>query len=166
MKKYWIYYYKKTNELYAYTDNKKFAKEFERVRDMDKFEIISEEIDKEMINQLAREYQNKYLKKYPIKIYDKKNLKWMDSELLVTVEESIGIQNIAIQQMQETLYKHCWDDPYIFKKKIYDALEVLGYNKIYYTYIMAQTGMYEDTDLNITSDELGIFIRYYGKTLK
>ena len=120
MKKYWIYYLKSTNEIYAYTDNKKYAKEFERIRDMNKFKIIQEEIDKDLINHLAREYQNNYLKKMPIKIYNKKKLEWIESEILVTMSESIGMQNIATQLMHETLYKYCWDDPYVFKSKIYN----------------------------------------------
>ena len=125
-----------------------------------------ETIDKNTLNLLVANYQNNYLKMLPIKMYDKKKLEWIDSQILVTNDEAISIQNISAQLMCDTIYRYCWDDPYIFKNKIYKALKVLGYTKIYNSITCAMSGMYKDEDINIKPDELGIFIHYYGKTLK
>lgn len=164
--KYWIYYHKKSNSLYAYTDNKKYAKEFEKMRDMEKFDIVSEEIDQNTLNYLAKNYQGKYLKKIPIKIYDMKNKLWFDSDIIVTIDESLGIQNASTHLMYETLYKYCWDNPYIFKDKIIKALDILEYTKVYNHILNGSFYPEEDNNIKIKPDELGIFIHYYGKTLK
>lgn len=164
--KYWIYYLKETKELYAYTDNKKFAKEFESDRDMNKFKKISCNIDSEEVNGLAKYHQSKYLKKSSIKIYDKKTMKYFNSYIIITIEEEVTIQNTAIQLMYDSIYKYCWDNPYIFKDKIIKALSVLEYVNIYNQMSLSQTGQYEDNQINIKPDELGIFIHYYGNTMK
>ena len=51
--KYWIYYIKNDNdtppELYAYTDDKSLAKEFEISRDMNRFIKVKKELSKEEV---------------------------------------------------------------------------------------------------------------------
>ena len=68
--------------------------------------------------------------------------------------------------MYETLYKYCWDNPYIFKDKIIKALDILEYTKVYNHILNGSFYPEEDNSIKIKPDELGIFIHYYGKTLK
>ena len=50
--KYWLYYLKDEEDtrLYAYTDNKEFAKSFEQERDMKLFTRVKKKISKEEVN--------------------------------------------------------------------------------------------------------------------
>lgn len=47
--------------LYAYTDKKKYARQFMEERNMDMFRVVKKKIDKERINFLASEYGRNYL---------------------------------------------------------------------------------------------------------
>ena len=164
--KYWIYYLKETDYLYAYTDNKKYAKEFEKFRDMDKFIKLTREISSDIVNELAKEHQEKYLKKSKIDIYDKKTMKWFKSHLILTMEEELTINNTAIQILYDTLYRYCWDNPYVFNKKIIKALDTLEYTKIYNQINQDSENSDIDQEIKIKPDQLGIFIHCYGKTIR
>lgn len=164
--KYWIYYFKDTNEIYAYTDNKKYAKEFELDRNMDKFIKIRKDILPEEVNYLARHYQGKYLTKAKIKIYDKKTMKWFDSFLIMTLEEEITVQNKSVQLLYDSIYTYCWQDPYVFNEKIYKALDKLEYVNIYNQISSAQSNCYIENEIKLKPDELGIFVHYYAHTLR
>lgn len=164
--KYWFYYLKKTNELYAYTDNKNYAKEFENMRNMKKFKRVVDDISTDELRQLVEEYKNKYLIKTKMDVYDKNSKEWFKQDIILTSVESITIQNTEAHLLYKNIYSNCWDDPYIFKSKVHKALETLEYVNVYQNYIMAHSGLYQEDELNIKIDKLGIFIRCYGKTLK
>ena len=122
MYKYYLYYF--NDELYAYTDNKEYAKEFEKIRDMKKFIRIKREITREDVNILAGEEQGKYLVSQTFTIYDEERMSWFESEFIITQLERTGINNIAVQVMNEDLYKYCWDSPpSIVNDKIINALK-------------------------------------------
>ena len=167
--KYWLYYY--DDELYAYTDNKSYAKSFERDRDMNKFIKRKKEITREDVNMLAREEQDKYLLSNKIDIYNKEKMTWFEAEFVMTQMERTTINNIAVQVMNEDLYKYCWNTPFIFNNKIIKALELLQYNTLHrqLTY-STRSGEYPaefcDEIIHIKPDMLGIFLHYFGKTMK
>lgn len=160
--KYWLYYLKENNEIYAYTDNKEYAKLFENDRDMTLFNKIKKEISKNEINYLAREYQNCYLKDVSLKIFDKSKQKWFDGNIIMTGEEYLSVTSAEIQLMEVELYQHCWDNPIKFKDKIIKALEILEYNNVYRSIVSTD----ENIKINIKVDPLGIFLHYYGKSMK
>ena len=168
MYKYWIYYL--NEEIYAYTDNKEYAKIFESNRNMKLFKKVKMEISKEGVNYLAKEFQEAVLVNMPIDIYDKETHTWIKSNIIVTNMEKITILNVSIQIMNEDLYKFCWFSPYPFNNKIIKALHILEYDKI--NSILTNSKLdqfsddYYDDEINIKADMLGIFIHYYGRTLK
>lgn len=164
--KYWIYLLKDNDTLYAYTDNKSHAKLFERDRDMRKFTKIKKSLCKQEVNYLANEYQNGYLKEIKIPIYDKTNEKWFDGIFIMTAEEYFSLTLAEVQLMESDLYKHCWDHPGLFNDDIVKALEVLEYNNVY-RQLTATTGNYiNNIEIKVKPDLLGLFLRYYGKTMK
>lgn len=164
--KYWIYYLKDKDEPYAYTDNKSYAMLFEVDRDMSQFKKIKKNMSKEEINYLAREYQNNFLKEVSLRIFDKMKECWFTGSFIMTAEESFTINLVEIQLMESELYQHCWEHPGKFKEKIYKALEVLEYNNVYRQITHTISDGEEDPKINVKPDSLGIFLHYYGKTMK
>lgn len=167
--KYWIYYLKDTDEPYAYTDNKSYAKLFESDRDMKLFNRIKKIVNKEEINYFAKEFQNKILNEYELKIFDKHRKRWMTGKFIFTVDEYITISNAEIQFTEVYICQHCWYNPCVFNTKIFKALEILEYNNVYRyltTTVTDDNCDYYDTGIKIKPDLLGIFLYYYGKTMK
>jgi hypothetical protein len=169
--KYWLYYLDK--ELYAYTDNKVYAEKFEAIRDMDKFKKEKYKISREDVNYLAKEYQELILEPIEFTIDNKDTGDKFTGELIVTRMEKITMSNISVQLLEEERYKHCWIlNPVIFKKKIYKALKQLMYVDSF-KYISNTEdlddimGIYEeDEPCKLEPDYLGIFLRYYGNTIR
>jgi len=167
--KYWFYYL--DGELYAYTDKKEYAKIFEEERDMTRFRKRKEEITRDELNFLARDYQSNYLEKFDIEAFDRENDEIFESFLVITGIERITITNASIQIQNEDLYKYCWDTPHgIFKTKIIKALEILQYNVLHRQITCAtNTGEWPaeyDDNIKLKPDMIGIFCHYYGKTLR
>lgn len=161
--KYWIYYIKDKDVPYAYTDNKDYAKAFEQNRDMDMFKRIKKDISKQEINRLAREYQNGLLTKVDLDVYDKANESWFTWTFIMTADEYFSLTLAEVQLMESFLYKHCWEHPGKFKNKIIKALEVLEYNNVNrYLSLKSDTNV----EIRVKPDLLGIFLHYYGKTMK
>ena len=164
--KYWLYYLKLDNEdteLYAYTDNKEFAKSFERERDMSLFNKVKKKLSKGELNYLAREYQNCYLKKVEMKMYDKKNHIWLYGDFVMSTTEHLTVTSSAIKLSECDIYRYCWFNPYIFKDNIIKSLEILEYANIYRH---NESNDYKSHKINLKPDELGIFLHYFGKTMK
>lgn len=167
--KYWFYYF--DNKLYAYTDNKERAIEFEQERDMTQFKRKKKNITKKLVNSLARDDELRYLYliKMNLNIYNKDTLRWMDGSLITTMMEKITVENVSAQLMSDTLFNLVdWNvNPSIFKHKIYKALDDIGYVHLYNQMtVITDTGEYEDGQIKIEPDELGIFLHYFGKTMK
>lgn len=165
--KYWIYYLRDgtDNEIYAYTDNKEYAELFELDRNMSMFTCIKKKIGIDEINFLAREYQNCYLKEMKMRIFDKSKSKWINAVYITTVSEYLTVTTASISLIESDIYEHCWYNPGIFKKNIFKALEVIEYNNVYR---QITSNVYDDneTEINIKPDMLGIFLYYYGKTMR
>lgn len=162
--KYWIYYEKETDEPYAYTDNKTYAMLFELDRDMGIFKRVKKIMTKDEINYLAKEYQNRFLKLVELDIYDKSKEKWFKGSIAMTADEYFTLTMAEIQLMESYLYQHCWEHPAKFKNKIIKALEVLEYNNVYRH--ITECGNDKHTEIKVKPDLLGIFLHYYGKSMK
>jgi len=162
--KYWIYYLKDEDKLYAYTDNKEYANAFELDRDMKLFKKIKKVMTKDEIRYLAQEFQNSVLKEVQLDIFDKDRERWFKGTFVMTSEEYFTITLIEVQLMESELYQHCWDNPWKFKIKIFKALEVLEYNNVYRQ--ISATADNKPAEIKVKPDLLGIFLRYYGNTMK
>lgn len=164
--KYWFYYINDNDNyysLYAYTDNKDLVESFEMFRDMNKFKIKKSKISKEEVNYLAREEMGKYLKFSTLEVYDKETKCFGSMQTALTMNEETTIHNLINNINCGMLCRYCWIDPLIFNDDLLYNLYILRYTD-YNEYISSKK---DNKNLpSIRADELSIFIRYFGKTLK
>lgn len=164
--KYWFYYLKDDKTLYAYTDQKELARKFESTRDMNIFYKIKKVISKDALNSLAEEYQNKYLNEYELNTYDT-NTGYKCKVYIVMTQEEYMTVLASDAGILVGLNSHCFYDPRIFKDEIQEAL-----NEIYYKYFFTSISsgkaiLYEfDENVNLTIDQLGVFLAFYGLYMK
>lgn len=161
---YWIYYH--DNEIYAYTDNKSYAEQFEDFRDMKKFKRVKKELSKEEVNYLAKEYQCLYLKEYSFDVYDKENEDNYPFEIVITSMEEINVNNNTMQ-VRVNLSTDTFDlNPKYFNKDIQKALYIIGYLTIYEeNQLPFQNDSLENRIVPVP-DQLSIFISLYGWSIK
>lgn len=139
--KYWFFYIKpeylhlvcteeKDSLLYAYTDNKEYAKIFKEQRDMTKFFTMKKEIDKDEVNYLAKYFMREYLIKKDVKT--KSNgigSKVIDYELILTKTEENIVQCTSSKVLMVDLWSYAWLNPYIFDKEYVKALTNIGFTE-------------------------------------
>lgn len=163
--KYYFYYF--DNELYAYTDNKTFSKQFELYRDMKKFVKVIKKINKEEVNILAKENKDKYISSYKFFIFNRKNGSGFEILIPLTFVEKISLTNTAIQLKEIDIYKYCWIPSYIFNSKIRKALSVLYYDNLNKhissdgTEILYLPKYFSGLEI----DYFSLFVRLFGFTL-
>lgn len=173
---YWFFYLLEKNEdgliinqsLYAYTPDKKLAKEFKKYRNMDMFYVMKKSLHKNEVNSLAREYQNLILKRHQLETVDRKTGYELTSELVMSKEEILCVCNKANSLILKDIYIHCWNSPYLFNKEIFKALKVLQYVSIHDVIEneVVDVPFYHYDQSSIKPDELSIFLRLFGKTIK
>lgn len=168
--KYWLFYLKTNDdleyELYAYTNNKEFALEFEKSRDMSKFVKKKKKISKDEVNFLARNYQSNILQRIILKTSNMKN-EIIETEIIGTMIEQITVTNEATKFMICGIYENCYINPYYLNQELYEALEILEYVSIFDC--MNLTGYNKPSkgfNPKIVADELSIFIHNFGKSMK
>jgi len=168
--KIWNFYMKdknnpnKINDLYAFTDNKSIAKEFQDERNMDLFICTKEILSHEEFMKLSMDYSDCRLRVCTLPIYNKKTFNKYETDYAVTLAEHCSIFTHANIYMD--LYNHCWINPLIFNDDLYNALTILQYTNIYQNIISQKSYPVENANINLKPDHLGIFIHLYGKTLK
>lgn len=165
--KYWFFYSKDTNEIYAYTDNKNLADGFEKQRDMNKFIKIKKKISRSLVNDLAKDYNGEYLLDKYLRSYDHDTKEVNDCNIIMTNIEWITVSSIGFSFVNEDIYKYCWLSPYVFNDDVFNALKYIGYNDLHNVLVRTV----EDDNTNdpydyIMADDLGIFLKYYGKTMR
>ena len=163
-------------ELYAITNNKKFAEKFMKERDMDKFVMKCTKETKEEYAEFANNNLTLVLgmRTYLTKMLDSNNnYRTKDVDILSTEyeEQSCDSDFITMDIMTEGEWEYA--PPYnIYKNKIIKALRKLEYVSSYKlyrseydaTFIDPNDDDYSAPDLWI--DELGIFLRTFGGTFK
>lgn len=164
--KYYLFYYIGDEEdadgsLYAYTDNHHLYKIFKRDRDMTKFRCKIQYLTKEEIRYMAEEYKDLYLIIRTLKFVNRESGKCFNADMVMTDCESMTVHVKSSSLLLQELPLHCWINPRIFNKKIYKVLHDIGYIS-FYNSIHGK----EDEDIKVIPDEVAIFIKLYGKTLK
>lgn len=152
--KYWLYYEKDSNELYAYTDQKELMEEFDIHRDLQQFHKVTKKISRDEVNFLAKDYQGLYLVKKSLLTYNKKTDEMVSVPMLLTMNEYM-ITSASIVNILNNLSALCWYDLEIFREEIQDALHVLRYDDFH-------SLAYHE----ICIDELNIFLSIYGSVMK
>lgn len=164
MKKYKYYFYYTNGDeyrLYAYTDRKEIAEAFEIYREPSMFIKKKANITREEANSLAKgNKKSLYLNMENFPTYDKNTNNRYTLRMSITMIESITISRdeYAIQSGIYFVGNMFWDY-HIFNDNIINALEIVRYN-------MEYRAAKVDRGMPATPDRLGIFIKYFGKTLR
>lgn len=174
MRKFWFFYYKDPKQpnvlydedIYAWTDDKRLAKQFQKERNMDLFTLVKEELNYTDQRIIGEEYTDCLLEPYEMAMYNKDKTKRFVVTFALTKEEVTTINVSSMSLLVKNVYGNCWQNPIIFNDKLYEALEVLEYTKIYYNIISKNMYPMENDDIHLKPDIFSIFIRNYGKTLK
>lgn len=174
--KYWFFYIKpeyihlvcteeKDSLLYAYTDNKEYAKIFKNQRDMDKFFMMKKEIDREEVNYLAKYFMREYLIKKEVKTKTGGiGSKVVNFELIITKTEDIIIQSSSSRVLLVDIWKCAWLNPYIFTEKYLNALTEIGLKDRFDILNSWKTSNKEINKIgeNVQPDLLSTFIKEFG----
>lgn len=172
--KYWLIYLKSADvdvelELYAYTDNKKYMKQFQLERNMKRFIVIKKFLTKEEVHMLAEHYNQLYLMKFEGKTRVDAKDYIREFSIIVTKEEHQNIISVCADVIMCKILAFVEYDPRYFKEKYLKALAVSGYNSIY-MYITGYSNYEEETSFDDVTQEfepdyLSAFFNIYSELL-
>ena len=161
--RYWLYYYKKDKTLYAYTDDKKIAKEFEEERDMTQYSKRKEDITREDVNYLAMYYQNEILKiKEGVTKEHGIGSNTVPFHIVLTVYEDIMVTHYLTGIVEQKIPLCCWIPPVIFTKKYRCIMDAIGYTS---KWLQIEYGD-KIKVIQEKADYLSAFIQLYGDTMR
>ena len=151
-------------DLYAYTTNKKHAKEFMRIKDMDKFHMCKEKLTEKDFHELKKKRPLFELKLY---INDFTNDEKMSSSTyyrLLATQMEIVLVSREFNSILEKLYFECDGRNWLLlKNKYLEILSNMGYNYLYFVHNnQYPIGKVRD----IRMDVIQIYIRVFRSTLR
>ena len=117
-------------DLFAFTDKKKYAKKFEKQRNMNLFRKKKAYLSSGQIEFLLGNYPECDLVNLNIDIFNEKDDSSFKEEFIITKSENMEFTNKSVMA-DINIYTHCWIPPMIFKKDIREALYTLGYCDLY-----------------------------------
>lgn len=154
--KYTLFYSVDDGELYAYTDNRKFACKFRNTRKKNIFVEKRRKLTSKELRFLNEEYPGGLLKETHYKIGD------LDFPIITTTMEYVTVLNWGVQVVEQELPLITMTiSPKIFEDWVIDALDKIGYLALW-RYITNQTS----TSLPISPNYFMCFVHLYGKTLR
>lgn len=163
--------------LYAVTNEKDIAKEFKETRNMEKFIVqVSKDEPKNAIADFINSNYEMLLKRRDFTTgVIAKNGKFdlRTAKIVCTDYEYVSIcenPEILIDIAREEFWYNILP-PYIFKKKVLEALRVLEYHLWYKLYTVEFNQLIDPSDDDYSApdaqvDELACFIRFFGDTFK
>lgn len=138
--KYWIFYIKEKykddtykelyHRIYAYTDNKEYAKEFEIFHDMEKFIKKEVKLSREEVRILAMHAKKEFLQPCMLTTTSKNSNVEKIKIIITEGEQQLLIANVS-NLANTRLIKATVEVPFIFSKKVYKALYDLKYVLLY-----------------------------------
>ena len=174
--KYWIFYVKREyiedipfeylwNQIYAYTDNKEYAKQFESWHNMSKFIKREVKLTKEEIHIMTEDIMSKYLQPYRIITEGKKKKKKKILIISNRDEKRLLDSNVSMIA-NNTIIRNTIQEPHIYDYSLYKALSVLKYPQMHSGVdIQIETGMISMDDSFIAIDELAVYINIFKELL-
>ena len=153
--KYYFIFKKDGDALFAYTDNKTYIQEFTKSRNMKRFYIKKQYINRKTVNDLAANIPKKYLvcKELPTKPKGKK------ISIILTQYEYEGLICMGNDIFFNKVRQNAHINPSIFKEKYSDALIAAGYG--IYFHIWNGDLILNDIFKFISPDYVNIFIHYF-----
>jgi hypothetical protein len=118
-------YYTNDGEIYAYTDNKEYAKAFKQQRNPKKFYQKKIELTSEDLKELHNYYPESLLMEERFELGDKELI------LILAMMEHVTILNYSVQCTTVNMPVAAWVPPQIFQDDIVDVLKEIGYVNAY-----------------------------------
>jgi len=172
--KYYLYYLYDENiddnvELYAYTDNKELAKQFEKERDMNLFHKRVMKFDRSTVNNLVKYNQpnNLMLMNGYTKDIDNPGIP-VPFSLVVTEAEEMSLISSYDSFISYEIFSMARVNPFCFNKKIFNALKYIDYVYSYmYCYEPEKIeDIFPNAQYDYEFDIFGGFIKAFGKYLR
>ena len=159
--------------LYAWTDIKKYAKEFKKQRNKEKFILIKSEVSDEELSYLHNTYQDLILNRYEFNTRDIDNegcVSIKPIEIVATMFEYLSCTEDHDMVFMEDVDYWAQSLPVqCYNTKIQKALATLDYpllrNMFYGIYIGNPDGDMGYNYADLTIDELSLFIYNFQETL-
>ena len=167
--------------IYAISNDKELIKEFKNSRNMNKFIIRNIKISKEEFNSIKKKHLNYFLKKSFFKTYNMNSSLPKVVHIITTYKEELDV----FQKSDVIITSYLPDFPdemYTFNDNITEILKKLVYYNMLSFYAVEKKWQYENMiyfendigegDYEYTGDdffeidELNLFIKLYGDTLK
>ena len=174
--KYWFFYIKSEfiddvvlpqidDTLYAYTDNKDYAKKFMNTRDMSKFILKKSKISKGIVNYYADNIPDGYLVEESLPTKPKKQ----KVSIVITSLERTNLQNTINSVMLYKLWRTAIINPEVFVDRYRNILNNMGFD-IGYEYMIGNSNRLELPPnlclYPVKGDYLSAFIHLNAKILK
>lgn len=155
--------------LYAYTNNKEYAKRFRETRNMDIFIEDVKHVDKSEYNELTMNFHNRGSMLVETKLLTSHKHELTKVNMIMTQhEEDVCI--LKTDDVFEELAKYTSIQAVCFNDDVIDALNTLYYFDIMKMYSAKSLGIYNE-NFNIPKDtmivdQLQFFILKFGYTMK
>ena len=165
--KFWLFYYREeTGELtlYAFTNDKKMAKEFTRSRS-DRFYTKKFVLGRHEYNILMRQYMSCELEWFTGKMRGKDG-KAVDWTMPITYEEKLAVMRGRTTVCNEILYQSTELDVSFFREEFVEALNTLGYNDIRNYYKIGDEESYRIFREKFIPNDLAFILDKYGYTFE
>lgn len=169
--KYWIFYIKSDyvhdvykelyHHIYAYTDTKKYAAEFELMHDMKKFIKKEVRLVRQEVRLLTQHARNEFLQPFWLTTISE-DYCIDEMELILTEGEQRLLHANVSNLVNNTLIRATIGEPFIFNKKIYNALHELKY-------VLLHSGVEVDDSFmkgTLHIDEVAVYIDIFADILQ
>lgn len=162
-RKFWLFYLKETDKLYAYTSSKEYAHDFMKTRNMSKFILSKETLTPDETNDLYRIHLNKILDKFYG--HTDYNGELVEFDMIMTKFEITTIIQDMAYYATDAITKTTVAPPHCINHKYQDALKTLMYPIVYayhkgdYTNATKMMG-------RMHTDDMKIILENYGDTFR
>ena len=155
--KYWLIYIKSTDiniayELYAYTDNKKYMKQF---------------VEENEIHKLTEEFNSSFLIPLEGKTRTEGKKYIGQFSIIATKAEKLNVMNTCTDVIMSKMWSSICYDPMLFKNKYKEMFIRLGYyNAFRYLCLDFDLDYFEDIASEFEPDYLSAFLNMYSELMK
>lgn len=149
--KYYLFYSKKTGELYAYSNRKDLSEVFYKTRDTSIFIYKEEMLTSSDLKDIHDEVPDALIELYTF------SLGKSSISIPITLREKLELEHTVAQAMYVSLYTSAVIPPEIFTDKIKKYLDVIQYSSVYSE---CHSGKFDITKFQ--PDYLTCFLNLYG----
>lgn len=169
--KYYLFYLVENeyDELYAYTDEKKIYKRFLKEKNLNIFKVRKCHLTKEQVNYISQKYPtSRLIIKEGYTKEDKNPGIPVPISMVMTEDEEMSLISTFDSLINYELFVKSSADPYVFKQKVIEALDIFGYN-YNYLYMNAPEKideLYPNYQYDYDFDLFGAYLKCFGKYMR